>query len=349
MNCSHFTNTRRRRRGGADNVDCIFCGVIECLPHPQEISVRRRKSSILRDLLKQKKTLVKPGTFNAMSAMMVEKAGFQCCGVTGYGVSATLLGKPDAGLLTLNELVMMSRYIANAVNIPVIADADTGFGNAINVMRTVEDFIGAGVAAIHIEDQVAPKRCGHVAGKQIVAMEEMAGKLRAADHVRRELDPDFVLIARCDARGVTGGTVDELIRRANAYLEAGADMIFPEALTSEAELERCAKEIKGPLHFNRTGVSPRLPLARLNALGIAMVSNATGILRTGMVQMWDYVHEFARDDIAAVTRFEARTKEHPAGNLHAFIGWPQLKKYEEEFLPAEEVLAKYEGSVGFQP
>ena len=311
--------------------------------------MREKKSTVLRRLIQQGKTLVKPGAYNALSAMIIEKAGFPCCGVTGYGVSASLLGKPDAGLITLNEIVMMSRYIAGAVDIPVIADADTGFGNAINVMRTVEDFIGAGVAAIHIEDQVAPKRCGHVAGKQIIAVEEMTGKLRAADKVRRELDPDFLLIARCDARGVAGGSVDELIRRANAYLAAGADMIFPEALTSEAELERCAREIQGPLHFNRTGVSPRLPLARLNEIGVAIVSNATGSLRSSTVAMWDYFQEFARDDVEAVKRFEARTRDHPAGNMHAFIGFSEIRKLEEEFLPTAEVLAKYAGSVGFQP
>lgn len=321
------------------------------MPHPPAVEpvVRERSSTRLRHLLKAKQTLVKPGAYNALSAMIIEKAGFPCCGVTGYGVSASLLGKPDVGLVTLDEIVMIARYIARAVTIPVIADADTGFGNAINVMRTTEDFIAAGVAAIHIEDQVAPKRCGHVAGKQVVPAEEMIGKLRAADRVRRELDPDFLLIARCDARGVAGGSVDELIRRANAYLDAGADMIFPEALTSEAELERCAREIRGPLHFNRTGVSPRLPVARLNELGIAIVSNATGSLRSATVAMVDYFAEFARDDVEAVKRFEARVKDHPAGNMHAFIGFPAIKQLEEEFLPAAEVLSKYEGSVGFQP
>ena len=303
----------------------------------------------LRQLLKQRKTLVKPGAYNALSALIIEKAGFPCCGVTGYGVSASLLGKPDVGLITLNEIVMVTRYIAGAVSIPVIADADTGFGNAINVMRTVEDFITAGAAAIHIEDQVAPKRCGHVAGKQVISAEEMIGKLRAADRVRRELDPDFYLIARCDARGVAGGSVDELIRRANAYLDAGADMIFPEALTSEAELERCTREVRGPLHFNRTGVSPRLNLARLNELGVAIVSNATGSLRSTAVALWDYFHEFAADDVEHVKRFEAKHNDHPAGNMHAFIGFPEIKKLEEEFLPAAEVVAKYDGSVGFQP
>jgi 2-methylisocitrate lyase-like PEP mutase family enzyme len=201
-----------------------------------------KSSTQLRHLLKQGKTLVKPGAFNALSAMIIEKAGFPCVGVTGYSVSAALLGKPDVGLLTLNEIVMMTRYVARAVSIPVLADADTGFGNAINVMRTVEDFIGAGCAGIHIEDQVAPKRCGHVAGKQIVAMEEMVGKIRAADRARRELDPDFLLIARCDARGVAGGGMEELIRRCNAYLDAGADMIFPEALTPKRKSNAvCAK------------------------------------------------------------------------------------------------------------
>jgi len=311
--------------------------------------MRTSPGSELRSLLRCGKTLVKPGAYNALSAKIIENAGFRCCGVSGYGVSASLLGKPDVGLVTLDEIVMITRYVARAVKIPVIADADTGFGNAINVMRTVEDFITAGAAAIHIEDQVAPKRCGHVAGKQIVAVEEMTGKLRAADRVRRELDPDFVLIARCDARGVAGGSIDELVRRANAYLDAGADMIFPEALTSEAELERCAREIKGPLHFNRTGVSPRLPVTRLNELGIAMVSNATGSLRSSTVAMVDYFAAFARDDVEAVNRFEAATRDHPAGNMHAFIGFSEIRKLEEEFLPGADVLAKYDGSVGFQP
>ena len=308
-----------------------------------------RSTTRLRHLLKQGRTLVKPGAFDPLSAMIIEKAGFPCCGVTGYSVSAALLGKPDVGLLTLNEIVMMTRYTASAVSIPVLADADTGFGNAINVMRTVEDFITAGAAGIHIEDQVAPKRCGHVAGKQVVPMEEMIGKIRAADRVRRELDPDFLLIARCDARGAAGGSMDELIRRSNAYMDAGADMIFPEAITSEAELVRCVREIKGPLTYNRTGVSPRLSLADLNELGVAMVANATGALRSATIAMHDYFEAFARDDVEHVKRFEAQHKEHPAGNMHAYIGFSAIRKLEEEFLPAAEVLAKYDGSVGFQP
>ena len=311
--------------------------------------MKEKSTTRLRGLLKQGKTLVKPGAHNALAARIIEQAGFPCCGMTGYGVSVSLLGRPDVGLTTMSEVVMVARYIASAVNIPVIADADTGFGNAINVMRTVEEFIGAGVAAIHIEDQVAPKRCGHVAGKQVISLEEMAGKIRAADRRRRELDPDFLLIARCDARGVAGGSVDDLVRRANAYLDAGADMIFPEALTTEAEVERCAREIKGPLHYNRTGVSPRLTLDRLNELGIAIVSNATGALRASMIAMWDYMHAFAEDDVAFVKEFTEKHRQHPAGDLHAFVGFGEIKKLEEEFLPSEDVTKKYAGAVGFQP
>ena len=311
--------------------------------------MRIKPTTRLRDLLKQKKTLVKPGAHNALAARIIEQAGFPCCGVTGYGVSVSLLGRPDVGLTTMSEVVMIARYIAGAVDIPVIADADTGFGNAINVMRTVEEFIGAGVAAVHIEDQVAPKRCGHVAGKEVISLEEMAGKIRAADRVRRELDPDFLLIARCDARGVAGGSVDDLVKRANAYLDAGADMIFPEALTTEAEVERCAREIKGPLHYNRTGVSPRLTLEQLNGYGIAIVSNATGALRSSMIAMWDYMNTFAQEDVAFVKAFTEKHSKHPAGDLHAFVGFAEIKQFEKEFLPADEVEKKYAGAIGFQP
>src|SRR5262249_43337482 len=150
-----------------------------------------------------------------------------------------------------------ARYIANAVPVPVIADADNGYGNAINVMRTVREYIGTGVAGIHIEDQVIPKRCGHVAGRRVIPLEEAVGKYRAADAVRRELDPDFVLIARTDARGASGGSLDEAIRRANAYLAAGADLAFVEGPTSVEEVRRVCREVKGPVFYNQTGVSPR--------------------------------------------------------------------------------------------
>ena len=310
--------------------------------------MRKRITTKLRELLAEGKTIVKPGAYNALSAKIIEEAGFKAVGVSGYGVFASLLGKPDVGLSTLTEVVMISRYISGAVNIPVIADADTGFGNAINVIRTTEDFIKAGVAAIHIEDQVAPKRCGHISGKQVIPLDEAVGKYRAAAKVRDALDPDFLLIARTDVRGVIGGSVEDVIRRANLYLDAGVDMIFPEALVSEEELERVCREVQGPIHYNRTGISAQLPLPRLQELGIAIVSNAGGALQSGSLGMWDYMHAFYEEDIAFVTRFKEKIKKHPVGDMHTFVGFPEIRKLEEEFLPAEE-LKKYEGSLGYKP
>ncbi len=308
-----------------------------------------KMTTALRDLLRGGETLVKPGAYNALSARIIEQNGFRTVGVSGYGVSASLLGKPDVGLLTLSEMVMASRYIVGAVNIPVIADADTGYGNAINAMRTTEDFIRAGVAAIHIEDQVAPKRCGHVAGKQVVPIEEAVGKFRAAAKVRDDLDPDFVLIARTDSRGASGGSVDEVIRRGNAYLEAGADMIFPEGLVSADEVERVCSEVKGPIHYNRTGVSPMLPLDELNRMGVAMVSNATGSLRVSARAMWDYMQAFRTDDIDHQKRFLAENEDHPTGDFHGFMGFPEFRELEAEYLPAEDLLARYDGAIGYRP
>ncbi len=164
-----------------------------------------RRTARLRELLRSGKTLFVPGCYNALSARILEHVGFQAVYMTGYGTSLSLLGLPDAGLATMTEMHLNARYIANAVGVPVIADADNGYGNAINVMRTVREYIGTGVAGIHIEDQAIPKRCGHVAGRRVIPLEEAVGKYRAADAVRRELDPDFVLIARTDARGAHGG------------------------------------------------------------------------------------------------------------------------------------------------
>ena len=230
-----------------------------------------------------------------------------------------------------------------------MADADTGYGNAINVIRTVEDFIRSGVAGIHIEDQVAPKRCGHVAGKQIIPVEEATGKFRAAAKIRDELDPDFVLIARTDARGVVGGSVQAVIERSKAYIDAGVDMIFPEGLTSKKEIAEVCDKVNAPIHYNRTGVSPMLTLDELNGMGVAMVSFATGALRSGARAMWDFMHEFKENDVSCQKAFLDEVKDHPVGDTHAFMGFDKIRELEEEFLPSENLLAKYEGSVGFMP
>src|SRR5882757_6374257 len=225
----------------------------------------------LRELLAAPEPLIAPGSYDALSARLIEQAGFDAVYMTGFGSTAGLLGRPDVGLLTGTEMVDNARRIVAAVDRPVIADADTGYGNAINVLRTVAAYEQAGVAGIHLEDQVAPKKCGHMSGKAVIPADEMVGKLRAAAAARR--DPDFVLIARTDAAAVHG--LDDAIARAHRYAEAGADALFVEAPTSEADIARVAEELRGvaPLVFNwaEGGRTPPLPLARIRELGFAMV------------------------------------------------------------------------------
>src|SRR5579871_2281685 len=184
----------------------------------------------LRERLKHS-TLVLPGVFNAITALLAQQAGFDALYLSGAGVTNSLLGAPDIALLTLTEMAQQARYVARAVSLPVLADADTGYGEILNVARAVAEFEQAGLAGIHLEDQVAPKRCGHLDGKQIVTPDEMAKKIRAA--VRARSDPGFFLIARTDARSVAG--LQDAIARAHRYLDAGADAIFPESLESREE------------------------------------------------------------------------------------------------------------------
>ncbi len=224
----------------------------------------------LRELLAGEDPVVAPGAYDALSARLVEAAGFPAVYMTGFGVTASLIGRPDVGLLTMTEMVQAARRICSAVGVPVIADADTGYGNALNVIRTVKEYEAAGVAGIHLEDQVAPKRCGHMDGKQVIPADTMVDRVRAAVAARG--DDDFVLIARTDARAVEG--VDAAVERARRYRDAGADALFVEALQSDAEIEAVAGALAGvPLLFNwaEGGKTPPTGLARLRELGFKLV------------------------------------------------------------------------------
>jgi 2,3-dimethylmalate lyase len=242
-----------------------LAGVADLLSDPTP--PRRR----LRELLASGGPVVAPGAYDALSARLVEQAGFDVVYMTGFGTTASLVGRPDVGLLTGTEMADNARRIVAAVNAPVIADADTGYGNAINVVRTVQVYEQAGVAGLHLEDQVMPKKCGHMSGKAVIDRDEMAGKIRAAVAARR--DPDLVLIARTDAAAVHG--LDEAIARARTYADAGADVLFVEAPTSEDDIARVAKELGGvaPLVFNwaEGGRTPPLSLARVADLGFSLV------------------------------------------------------------------------------
>jgi 2-methylisocitrate lyase-like PEP mutase family enzyme len=307
-----------------------------------------RATTRLRELLAAGPTLFVPGCYNALSARILEHVGFPAVYMTGYGTSLSLLGMPDAGLATMSEMHLNARYIAGAVSVPVIADADNGYGNAINVMRTVREYMQTGVAAIHIEDQVMPKRCGHVAGRRVIPMDEAVGKYRAADQVRREVDPDFVIIARTDARGASGGTLDEAITRANAYLDAGADLAFVEGPTSMDEVRRVCREVRGPVFYNQTGVSPRLSLEQMRELGIAVTIVPGALFRATITAVYDLALALREHGPLAEAEFIERFRQHPLGDLHTFAGFDRIRAWEEAFLPPEE-LDKYGDSVGHQP
>ena len=224
----------------------------------------------LRELFEADEMVLAPGCYDALGARLIEEAGFSAAYMTGFGSAASRLGRPDVGLMTLSEMVDNARRIAQAIDIPVIADADTGYGNSINVIRTVREYEAAGVAAIHLEDQVMPKKCGHMEGKQVVPVGEMAAKVAAA--VAARCSSDFLIIARTDARAVEG--LEGALQRARIYREAGADALFVEAPQSEAEIEAVARAFGGvPLLFNYAegGKTPAVSHAFLRDLGFKLV------------------------------------------------------------------------------
>src|SRR5436190_3082193 len=234
---------------------------------------------LLRDTIAEG-TIQVPGATSALVARLIEQTGYSAMYLSGASLSANVMALPDVGLFTLSELVQQATYLTRSSNLPLIADADTDFGEALNVERTVIELEAAGVAAIQLEDQQLPKRCGHLSGKSLVEPAAFCAKLRAA--VTARINPDLVLIGRTDARGVT--SLEDAIDRAKQYLDAGADWIFPEALASKDEFERFAREVKAPLVANMTefGKSPLLTLDELTELGYAVVLYPVTLQRVAM-------------------------------------------------------------------
>jgi 2-methylisocitrate lyase-like PEP mutase family enzyme len=285
------------------------------------------RTARFRELIADGELHVRPSAYDALSAKILEASGYEVIGVSGYCVSVSMLGKPDVGLVTMSETARVVRDICKAVKIPVMVDADTGYGDAINAMRTVDSIIEAGAGGLFIEDQVEPKRCGHVQGKQLLPFNESVAKIRGAAKVRDELDRNFVLMARTDARGAVGGSFEEAVRRAKAYIDAGADMIFPEGLLSAEEIERFVQAIDVPVNYNRTGVSPMIGLDELRGLGVRFVSNAGGTFRAATRGVWDYLHALARGEEPAEI-----PANHPLADLEAFLGMAQIEETHRELL-----------------
>jgi methylisocitrate lyase len=226
------------------------------------------KPARLRELLTQG-TVAMPGAFNAISAKIIENVGFSAMYISGAGLSNGVGGYPDIGFMTASEMATQAGYIARSVNIPAIADADNGYGEAINVFRTVQEYERQGLSGLHLEDQVIPKRCGHLDGKQVISVENMREKISAA--VEARINPDFLIIARVDSKAVNG--FEDAVKRANSYMDAGADMIFPEALNTREEFEEFARQVKAPLLANMTefGKTPYISVSEFERFGYNIV------------------------------------------------------------------------------
>jgi 2-methylisocitrate lyase-like PEP mutase family enzyme len=267
-----------------------------------------------------------PGCYDALGARLVEEAGFPAAYMTGFGSSASRLGRPDVGLMSLPEMVDNARRIAQAVDIPVVADADTGYGNSINVIRTVREYEAAGVSAIHLEDQVMPKKCGHMSGKHVVPAEEMAAKVSAAVAARRS--PDFLIIARTDARAVEG--LDAALSRARLYREAGADALFVEAPQSDSEIEAVAAAFPDvPLLFNYAegGKTPAVTHAFLRELGFALVIFPLSMLLAATASMRAALAQIKADG----TPLELLPSLVGFDEFLRFIGLPEIEELEQRF------------------
>lgn len=301
-----------------------------------------RKTTRLKQLLIPGKPLMCPGAYDVLSAMVIEKVGFPAAQVTGFGLAGSYLGLPDVGIFSMTQMVEITRNICRAVSIPVMTDGDTGFGNAVNTYYAVQLFEEAGAAGINLEDQLFPKRCGHMEGKMVIPLEEMTGKIEAAVAARK--DGDFVINARTDAGTLYG--IDEAIRRGKAYAKAGADMIFLEAPKIESldEIKRAVDEIGIPISIGIVlgGKAPVLSYTDYCRLGVARLSFPVAPLMAAMHGLEESLKRlmenqgFTDDDANRYMAFSDYLK---------FVGLPRIKAMEKKYLPDDEVIARYERKI----
>ena len=312
-----------------------------------------KKTARLQQLIHGEQCFVLPGGGCALHGKIAEAAGFPAMYMSGMNVNASIFGTPDAGVLTMTEMAENAGRMARAIGIPLVADGDTGFGNAINVRRTVQEYIRAGVAGIQLEDQTAPKRCGFVTGKELISPEEAAGKIRAAVDAKKELDPDFVIIARTDARTAVGGGLEEVIRRLQSYKQAGADLLYMEGPLSLEEVREVRRHVEGP--FTATTIELRpLPLPDLRThqeLGMCCVIVPSLIARPGYYESYRFAEDFMARGMDAYSQMLEEQKDHPLYEfrLFSFLGFPRIREMEAKYLSPENQRRYLESSGIYEP
>ncbi len=302
-----------------------------------------KRSTMLKTAILERRAVTVVGCHDAFSARLIEQAGFEAIQVSGFGLAASLLGKPDVGLVQMQAVLDMTWNIAQAVAIPVMADVDTGGGNAVNAAWITERLLAMGVAGMNLEDQVFPKRCGHMEGKEVIPAAEMAGKIRACADVRDRLDRDFVINARTDAFAPMG--LDEAIRRCNLYLHAGADLAFIDGIRTKADIQRAVSEVKGPLSVNLmdavSGVKTELvPIPELARMGVGRVSIPVAsimVVHRALADFFKALKASPTGTLAGETKWVPTFAEFTQA-----VGLPEYRALEEQYLPKERFETKYQ-------
>jgi 2-methylisocitrate lyase-like PEP mutase family enzyme len=309
-----------------------------------------KSSARFRALLKSPKLLVMPGGFSPLHARMAEALGYEAFFMAGSQIAAYLYGYPDVGLIGLGEMVEAARRLAAGTNIAIFADADTGYGNAVSAYHAVQEYIRAGAAALHIEDQEAPKKSGTLAGRRLISVEEAIGKYRAAVAARNELDPDFVVVARCDSIGSEQGNFEDAMARSIAYVEeAGVDAVWVNTMRTREEIKEACKRIPAPVIAPYYGPPPSPTLEEFHELGAAAVLFPSLTTANGLQATWELMHDFKERGPAALEEWNALAQKNKWGVVpraqEPLIGIGKIRKLESEFIP-ESLQRDYEKTFG---
>ena len=309
-----------------------------------------------RELLGTEPYLFTGGVYSPLDAQIAERVGMKSIYLSGYSM-AMANGWPDMGFLTQTEVARIGAMVASAVEIPVIADADDGYGNALSTIRTVQEYVRSGVAGIHIEDQVFPKRCGHIAGKTIIPLDQAVGKYRAAVDTRDRLNPDFVIIARTDAYGAVGGSLEEAIRRGRAYADAGVDLVWPELSSADREpaiafakaMRESHPDLRLAFNYSSSFKWHKDPnpftFAELGELGYRFIFITLFAAHAGMYAVWNAMEELVKDQEQAQWRLEKTKVGHPTESHHVMARVSHFQELEKRYIPGSDERIK--GSAGY--